>query len=168
MALVCESLKSMSEKKFNPIDKHVGIRMRLRRNFLHISQEKLGEKIGVTFQQIQKYEKGLNRIGASRLKVIADALQTDVSYFFADSNGKTDAIAEPDTKFLEFCASHEGIQLMQAFQRIDSYPVRKKIVDLVCCLANSTDFNSDASEQLIRLDLKPDDILHNEAKQDLE
>lgn len=151
---------SMREKKFNPIDKHVGIRMRLRRNFLHISQEKLGEKIGVTFQQIQKYEKGLNRIGASRLKIIADVLQTDVSYFFADSGSEGSKIAEPDTKFLEFCASNECVQLMQAFQRIDSHHLRKKIIDLVSCLAETTNSSKPFSEEkIIKQELEPADIL---------
>lgn len=157
----------MNEKKANPIDKHVGIRMRLRRNLLHISQEKLGEKIGVTFQQIQKYEKGLNRIGASRLKIIADALQTDVSYFFSDSKGEVGKIAEPDTKFMDFCSSSEGVQLMQAFQKINSPPVRKKIIDLVFCLAESE--NASHHDNVIdnkKLELCPDDIFTEKNGQD--
>jgi len=157
----------MSEKKANPIDKHVGIRMRLRRNLLHVSQEKLGEKIGVTFQQIQKYEKGLNRIGASRLKIIADALQTDVSYFFSDSKGEVGKIAEPDTKFMDFCSSSEGVQLMQAFQKINNSPIRKKIIDLVSCIAETTNLlENDGTIDNKKIELCPDDIFTEKIDQD--
>ena len=75
------------KKKPNPIDVHVGSRVRLRRTMLGISQEKLGEHLGITFQQIQKYEKGANRIGASRLQEIARVLDTPVAFFFEDAPG---------------------------------------------------------------------------------
>jgi len=74
-----------TRKKPNPIDIHVGSRVRLRRTMMSMSQEKLGEQLGITFQQIQKYEKGANRIGASRLQEIASILQTPVSFFFEDA-----------------------------------------------------------------------------------
>src|SRR5690606_29449067 len=74
-----------NKKKPNPIDVHVGSRIRLRRNMLGLSQEKLGENLGITFQQIQKYEKGTNRVGASRLQAISSILAVPVSYFFEDA-----------------------------------------------------------------------------------
>ena len=76
-----------NKKKPNPIDVHVGSRVRLRRNMLGMSQEKLGEALGITFQQIQKYEKGANRVGASRLQAIATVMNVPVSFFFEDSSG---------------------------------------------------------------------------------
>src|SRR3972149_1752114 len=74
--------KVMAKKAPNPIDKHVGSRVRMRRMMLSMSQEKLGDALGLTFQQVQKYEKGTNRIGASRLQAIANILQVPVSFFF--------------------------------------------------------------------------------------
>ena len=79
-----------NKKKPNPIDIHVGSRVRLRRNMLGMSQEKLGEMLGITFQQIQKYEKGTNRVGASRLQAISSVLNVPVSYFFEDAPGQGD------------------------------------------------------------------------------
>lgn len=76
-----------NKKKPNPIDIHVGSRVRLRRNMLGMSQEKLGEHLGITFQQIQKYEKGTNRVGASRLQAIASVLKVPVAFFFEDAPG---------------------------------------------------------------------------------
>src|SRR6476619_5423180 len=73
----------MAKKAPNPIDKHVGARVRMRRMMLSMSQEKLGDALGLTFQQVQKYEKGANRIGASRLQQIAQIMQVPVSFFFA-------------------------------------------------------------------------------------
>ena len=77
-----------NKKKPNPIDIHVGSRIRLRRNMLGMSQEKLGENLGITFQQIQKYEKGTNRVGASRLQAIASILVVPVAFFFEDAPGR--------------------------------------------------------------------------------
>src|SRR5690606_34025694 len=77
-----------NKKKPNPIDIHVGSRVRLRRNMLGMSQEKLGERLGITFQQVQKYEKGTNRVGASRLQAIASILDAPVSFFFEDAPGQ--------------------------------------------------------------------------------
>ena len=80
-------LEKENKKKPNPIDIHVGSRIRLRRNMLGMSQEKLGESLGITFQQIQKYEKGTNRVGASRLQAIASILDVPVAFFFDDVAG---------------------------------------------------------------------------------
>ena len=79
--------KKISKKSPNPIDRHVGARVRMRRMMVSMSQEKLGDKLGITFQQIQKYEKGTNRIGASRLQHIASVLQVPVAFFFEDAPG---------------------------------------------------------------------------------
>lgn len=131
-----------NKKKPNPIDIHVGSRIRLRRNMLGMSQEKLGENLGITFQQIQKYEKGTNRVGASRLQAIASIIGVPVSFFFEDAPGQEAAggrgFAE-DTSIsfaVEFCSTPEGLQLNRSFYKITDAKVRKKIVELVKALAS--------------------------------
>jgi transcriptional regulator with XRE-family HTH domain len=133
------------KKKPNPIDIHVGSRVRLRRTMLGISQEKLGEHLGITFQQIQKYEKGANRIGASRLQEIARVLNTPIAFFFEDAPG-TPASAqagfgegESADYVVDFLSSSEGLQLNRAFVKIKDPKVRKKIVEMVRALADETD-----------------------------
>jgi len=134
-----------NKKKPNPIDIHVGSRIRLRRNMLGLSQEKLGESLGITFQQIQKYEKGTNRVGASRLQAIASILSVPVSFFFEDAPGQDGAPAggfaeDSSTSFVvDFLNSAEGIQLNRAFARITDVRVRRKIIDLVKVLASDED-----------------------------
>lgn len=131
-----------SKKSPNPIDIHVGSRVRLRRTMLGMSQEKLGDSLGITFQQIQKYEKGANRIGASRLQQISAVLKTPISFFFEDAPGSSDGtasgFAESDSSnyVVNFLSSSEGLQLNKAFIRIKDPKVRKKIVDLVRSLAD--------------------------------
>lgn len=130
-------------KKPNPIDIHVGSRVRLRRTMLGMSQEKLGESLGITFQQIQKYEKGANRIGASRLQEIANVLNTPVSFFFDDapSGQKTrgGGFSDSDSAnyVVDFLSSSEGLQLNRAFVKIKDPKVRRKIVEMVRALADS-------------------------------
>jgi transcriptional regulator with XRE-family HTH domain len=107
---------------------------------LSMSQEKLGESLGITFQQIQKYEKGTNRIGASRLQNIARVLQVPVSFFFEDAPGGTAAqggLAErqPASYVVDFLSSSEGIQLNKAFIRVKDAKVRRRIIDLVRSIA---------------------------------
>ena len=125
----------------NPIDVHVGSRLRLRRTMLGLSQEKLGDHLGITFQQVQKYEKGTNRIGASRLQQIAAVLQSPVSFFFEGlpESGEPPAAgfaeSESANYVVDFLSSSEGLQLNRAFLRIKDPKVRKKIVDLVSSLA---------------------------------
>ncbi|WP_366512958.1 helix-turn-helix transcriptional regulator [Mesorhizobium sp.] len=99
------------------MDIHVGSRIRLRRNMLGMSQEKLGENLGITFQQIQKYEKGTNRVGASRLQAIASILSVPVAFFFEDAPGEETGsgnrgFAEDSSMAfaIEFCGSPEGLQ----------------------------------------------------------
>lgn len=129
-----------TKKRPNPIDIHVGSRIRLRRNILGMSQEKLGENLGITFQQVQKYEKGTNRVGASRLQAIASILNTPVSFFFEGAPGENGmeapGVAEEGTSYVsDFLSSSEGIQLNRAFVRIHDPKVRRKVLDLVKALA---------------------------------
>lgn len=129
----------------NPVDVHVGSRVRLRRTMEKMSQEKLGEALGVTFQQIQKYEKGTNRIGASRMQQIAETLNVPISFFFEDVPGavvdkKRSGMAEGDssTYVVDFLSSAEGIELNRAFVKISNPAIRKKIIDMVRTLARET------------------------------
>jgi transcriptional regulator with XRE-family HTH domain len=132
-----------NKKQPNPIDVHVGSRVRLRRMMLGMSQEKLGEHLGITFQQIQKYEKGTNRIGASRLQHIARVLSTPVSFFFEDAPGMSPESREapgmaeaPNTSYVvDFLSSSEGIQLNKAFVRIKDAKLRRRLIDLVRAMA---------------------------------
>jgi transcriptional regulator with XRE-family HTH domain len=135
----------MVKKAPNPIDKHVGSRVRMRRMMLGMSQEKLGERLGLTFQQVQKYEKGTNRIGASRLQQIASILSVPVAFFF---DGAPTGEPLPEGGFAEasgasyvadFLSTSEGLSLNQAFIRIKDAKVRRKIVDLVNAVAGSED-----------------------------
>jgi len=126
----------IAKKAPNPIDKHVGSRVRMRRMMLSMSQEKLGDALGLTFQQVQKYEKGTNRIGASRLQQIAHILQVPVEFFFegapnlhGTSVGTQDA---PTATYVsDFLATSEGLSLSRAFTRIKEPRLRRRIVDLV-------------------------------------
>ena len=119
----------------NPIDKHVGSRVRMRRLLVGMSQEKLGEALGITFQQIQKYEKGANRIGASRLQQIAKILAVPVEFFFegAPSGDAPAGFGEmPQPSFVsDFMATAEGVQLTRAFIKIADPQVRRRLIDLV-------------------------------------
>lgn len=134
-----------NKKKPNPIDIHVGSRIRLRRTMLGMSQEKLGESLGITFQQIQKYEKGTNRVGASRLQNISAILNVPVSFFFEDAPGEHPvsatgmAEASSSNYVVDFLSSSEGLQLNRAFVKISDPKVRRRIVDLVKALAAEAD-----------------------------
>jgi transcriptional regulator with XRE-family HTH domain len=128
----------MAKKAPNPIDKHVGSRVRMRRMMLGMSQEKLGDALGLTFQQVQKYEKGTNRIGASRLQQISHTLQVPVSFFFegapAGTNGPpADGLSEaPSPAYVsDFLATSDGLSLTKSFMRIKNSKLRRRIVDLV-------------------------------------
>ena len=133
----------MAKKAPNPIDRHVGSRVRMRRMMLGMSQEKLGEALGLTFQQVQKYEKGTNRIGASRLQQIAHILQVPVAFFFEDvprqQDGLHEVIDAPSAGYVsEFLASTDGLSLTRAFMRIQEPKVRRRIVDLVEAIAGES------------------------------
>jgi transcriptional regulator with XRE-family HTH domain len=132
----------MAKKAPNPIDVHVGSRLRMRRMLMDISQEKLGEAISLTFQQVQKYEKGTNRIGASRLRQIAQVLQVPESFFFEGAphaNGKQlggAAAAAPSPAYVsEFLATADGLALTKSFVRIKDNKLRRSIVDMVEAIA---------------------------------
>ena len=136
-----------NKKKPNPVDIHVGSRVRLRRTMLGMSQEKLGESLGITFQQIQKYEKGTNRIGASRLQRISEVMTVPVSFFFEDApTGMTgnESLQEPSSPdyVVDFLSSSEGLQLNRAFVRISDPKVRRRVIDLVRTLADCGETDS--------------------------
>ncbi|HEY4193434.1 MAG TPA: helix-turn-helix transcriptional regulator [Mesorhizobium sp.] len=134
-----------NKKKPNPIDIHVGSRIRLRRNMLGMSQEKLGESLGITFQQIQKYEKGTNRVGASRLQAIASIIGVPVAFFFEDAPGQESVgnrgfSEDASMNFaVEFCSTPEGLQLNRGFVKIADPKVRRRIIDLVKSLSGDAD-----------------------------
>ena len=127
----------IAKKAPNPIDKHVGSRVRMRRMMLGMSQEKLGNSLGLTFQQVQKYEKGTNRIGASRLQQISQILEVPVSFFFEGAptlaGGRAEGMAEaPSPAYVsEFLATADGLALTKAFMRISDTKLRRRIVELV-------------------------------------
>jgi len=129
----------MTKKMPNPTDKHVGSRVRMRRIMLGMSQEKLGDALGLTFQQVQKYEKGTNRIGASRLQQIAHFLQVPVSFFFEggpDLPGQEGTLEAPSPSYVsDFLATSEGLALTKAFMQIKDPKLRRRIVDLVSQIA---------------------------------
>jgi transcriptional regulator with XRE-family HTH domain len=126
----------MATKAPNPVDKYVGSRVRMRRIMLGMSQEKLGEALGLTFQQIQKYEKGTNRVGASRIQQISEILQVPVSFLFeggptSTTGGNGFSEGSSPTYVSDFLATSEGLALTRAFTRIPDAKLRRSIVDLV-------------------------------------
>ena len=129
----------MAKKVPNPIDKHVGSRVRMRRMMLGMSQEKLGDALGLTFQQVQKYEKGTNRIGASRLQQIAHILQVPVSFFFEGAPTGATGVSHgggmneaPSPAYVsDFLATSDGLALAKAFVRMRNAKLRRIVVDLV-------------------------------------
>ena len=133
----------MPKKQANPIDGQVGNRVRLRRMLIGMSQERLGELLGLTFQQVQKYEKGVNRIGAGRLFEVSRILGVPIDYFY---EGVTNQLAgdfaegEASPPVMEFVSSGEGLQLSLAFMKIKDAKLRKRVLDLVKQMAE------DASE----------------------
>jgi len=135
----------MAGKKPNPVNQHVGSRVRLRRMLLGMSQERLGESMGLTFQQVQKYEKGVNRIGASRLFQISKILDVPVQFVFEEAphvdRRRAPGMAEGDSEafILEFLNSREGLELNRAFAKIADPKVRKRVVNLVRSLSATSD-----------------------------
>lgn len=137
------------KKTPDPIDRHVGSRVRMQRVLMKMSQEKLGDALGLTFQQVQKYEKGLNRIGASRLQQISKTLNVPPSFFFegaptsaappaaesADDDGSSQGV-------VDFLSTAEGLHLNRSFARIRNAKVRKRIIELVAALAEMMDGES--------------------------
>ncbi len=131
------------EKRPHPIDVHVGGRVRLRRTMVGMSQDKLADSLGLTFQQIQKYEKGVNRIGASRVFEISRILGVPIQFFFDDYDADTGrsygfAEAGPDdgAAMMELLNSPEGVQLCKHFASITDPKIRKRVLELVKSLSD--------------------------------
>ncbi len=132
-----------AERGPNPVDLHVGARVRMRRKFLGMSQEGLAETIELTFQQVQKYERGSNRISASKLYEISKALKAPVAYFF-EGYGENEAVegfseSESEQFVHGFLMTTEGIELAEAFPRIKNAKHRRRILELVRALAEDED-----------------------------
>src|SRR3954462_13852637 len=131
----------MAKKAPNPIDKHVGSRVRMRRMMLSMSQEKLGDALGLTFQQVQKYEKGTNRISASRLQQIATILQVPVALFFEGlpprgAGAATAAGADAVRDIHAFLMTPQGVSFARAMMRIDEQPIRPALLTLAELIAD--------------------------------
>lgn len=137
-----------SSRKPNPIDAHVGTRVRLRRMLLGMSQEKLGEHLGLTFQQVQKYEKGVNRIGASRLFDLSRVLGVPVQFFYDEAPADViDPTVVPgfserpaESYVIEFLSTREGLELNKAFVKIADPRIRRAIVELVRSLGGDDSY----------------------------
>jgi transcriptional regulator with XRE-family HTH domain len=128
--------KRLSSEHPNPVDKYVGSRVRMRRRMLGMSQERLAEQLGLTFQQVQKYEKGINRISAGRLQQLSHILDVSVSYFFENASEPADQAltkeeTPPPTLVTDFLVTNDGQALLKAFMRISDRAVRRSIVRLV-------------------------------------
>jgi transcriptional regulator with XRE-family HTH domain len=140
-----EEHEEKGSRRPNPVDIHVGGRVRFRRMLLGMSQEKLGERLGLTFQQVQKYEKGVNRIGASRLFDLSQVLQVPIQFFYEEApgalaqasadHGRGFADRSGESTIVEFLNTRDGLELNKAFVRIQDVKVRRSIVDLVRSLA---------------------------------
>jgi transcriptional regulator with XRE-family HTH domain len=125
-----------TERHPNPVDLHVGARIRMRRKILGVSQERLADDLGLTFQQIQKYERGANRVSASKLYEIAKSLQSPVGYFFEGLVDANTGMAETGDAFVhDFLMTDEGLELATVFPRISRAKVRRRILDLVRSMA---------------------------------
>ena len=155
-----QSAAMAPRKQPNPVDIHVGSRLKLRRTTMGMTQEKLGDQLGVTFQQVQKYEKGANRIGASRLQEIAQILNVPVSYFFEDATQTAGAVEREEFGFAEDASarfeipgrssnaggspppqngsSSEAHALAKAFSQIADARIRRRVIDLVETLADAS------------------------------
>jgi len=147
MAKAQKAAKSTAKRSLkrdgpHPIDIHVGARVKLRRMILGLSQEMLGKALGLTFQQIQKYEKGVNRIGASRIFELSKLLEVPVQYFYDDYGpmiGASRGMAEPDAgeAFMQLVNSPEGVELCRYFAEINDPKVKKRVLDLVKTIAET-------------------------------
>ena len=140
----------MPSGKPNPVDVHVGSRVRLRRTLLGMSQEKLGEALGLTFQQVQKYERGANRIGASRLWDLSRVLDCAVQFFFDEMDDATQGSSprnlsetsrDVDLPENDQMTKRETLELVRAYYRIKDYHVRRRIYDLAKSLATSDEID---------------------------
>jgi DNA-binding XRE family transcriptional regulator len=138
----------------NPIDIHVGSRIRVRRMMIGLSQEKLAGGLGITFQQVQKYEKGTNRVGASRLQHIAGLLNVPISYFFAE--GDNSLLAKPTVMgdvdvITTFLSSQQGMDLNKAFVKLENPKIRQRVVQLVTTIARNEEGSAGADDSPTQL-----------------
>jgi transcriptional regulator with XRE-family HTH domain len=131
-------MAAITSAELNPIDKHVGARIRMRRMMLGISQTTLGDAVNVTFQQVQKYEKGRNRVSASRMQQFAKILRVPVSFFFEGAPAANvigiksgEAAAGIPAYVREFIATRDGIKIIKAFSQIRNQKLRRAVVTLV-------------------------------------
>lgn len=135
-------------KSPDAIDKHVGARIRLRRNMVGVSQEKLAEGLGITFQQVQKYEKGMNRVGASRLQKIAAILEAPISFFFEEGPSATMTaegwVSDTPTELL---TSKDCVALVRAYIAIDDKKIQQKVLSLVRSLSADKGAPADLQDQ---------------------
>lgn len=134
--------KASSDDESNPTDVHVGTRMRTRRTMLGLSQEKLADALGITFQQVQKYERGVNRVGASRLFDLSRVLGVPVNYFFdgivyeSANKSKGYSLASPKISYKsEEIYDRETLELIKAYKSIQNSDVRKSVLDMIRSLA---------------------------------
>ncbi len=139
-----QALVRTTRKTAAPVDAYVGGRVRMRRTMMGMSQQSLGEALGITFQQIQKYEKGRNRIGASRLQHMSEVLKVPVAYFFDDWPGDGRGVPTKNDRtelsdITEFMASSDGIALIRAFVRIKSHTLRRQLMQLAVGIADQAD-----------------------------
>lgn len=133
---------SRNAKRVDPIDAKIGERVRLRRVMLGLTQQKLGQELGVTFQQVQKYEGGYNRISPNRMNIISRVLHVPVGYFFDDTSEQDcrPETAEDSEDLIRFASSREGRELNMAFPKIKDKTIRDKVLELMRTLAqNPTD-----------------------------
>ena len=144
MARAEQAIGADKEGRPSPIDVHVGARIRLRRTLLGMSQERLGEALGLTFQQVQKYERGVNRVGASRLFDLSRVLDVPISFFFDDmpdalsssygtqTNKRLAGFADSQDGFSDDTLNRrETLELVRAYYRITDPSVRKRVFDLI-------------------------------------
>jgi transcriptional regulator with XRE-family HTH domain len=120
----------------NPVDRHVGLRIRMRRKELGLSQERLAEAVGLTFQQIQKYERAANRVSASKLWELSQALKTGIAYFY-EGLAELDAGSMPPRTMQNFLLTPDGLELAAHFPRIVSPRLRRRVLELVRTLVEA-------------------------------
>lgn len=136
-------MKKPGPRSASPIDLHVGTRIRIRRQLMNMTQEKLGENLGVTFQQVQKYERGTNRVGASRLWNISRVLDVPVSFFYdgLEDNHEYEQVAENKQMpvVYDFINSSDGVAFAKAVSKIKNKAVRRQLLELARSLADSDD-----------------------------
>ena len=140
-----------TESRPSPVDVHVGARIRLRRTLLGMSQERLGDALGLTFQQVQKYERGVNRVGASRLFDLSRILDVPINFFYdnmPDSAAASGSSSRPAAGFAEAqegfgsedpLAKRETLELVRAYYRITDLNMRKRMFDLMKSMAPQED-----------------------------